>query len=155
VLFEQMGLTPKSRLPGLPSTVGEELLRVHVSYGRLIQALLRRFNGDAPVKQRTIKAFAHITGGGFVDNVPRVLPPRCDVIIRKGSWPVLPIFQVLQEKGGIDEAEMYQVFNMGIGMVAVVDPGIAEKVIRFAERRGVPAWTIGEVVRGGCKVKLQ
>ena len=104
---------------------------MHVSYGPLIQKLLKKFNADgvpasSPPKSRAgdafpaIKGLAHITGGGFVDNIPRVLPKNCDVVIRKGTWDVLPIFQLIQARGGVPEAELYQVFNMGIGMVVIV-----------------------------------
>ena len=72
-------------------------------------------------RNRVIKGLAHITGGGFVDNIPRVLPKKCDAVIKKGSWEVSPIFQLLADKGGVAEAELYQVFNMGIGMT--VDRG--------------------------------
>src|SRR6185503_10790264 len=93
VLFERMRLQPDSTLPELQSTVGEDLLQVHVSYGPLVQHLLKKFNGRA----RPIKGFAHITGGGFIDNLPRVLPAQCDAVIRRGSWKILPIFEVLQK----------------------------------------------------------
>src|SRR5260221_8611059 len=86
LFFEQMKLKPKSRVAGLKGSIGEELLKVHVSYGPLIQKLLGKFE---------VKGLAHITGGGFVDNIPRVLPKNCDVIVRKGSWDVLPIFQII------------------------------------------------------------
>ena len=122
-------------MPELRNTIGDELLKVHVSYGPLVQKLLKKFNvgqasrlsGSAPASAEgqagrlpTIKALAHITGGGFVDNIPRVLPEDCDVVIRKGTWDMLPIFKLIQAKGGVPEAELYQVFNMGIGMVVIV-----------------------------------
>src|SRR5438552_3959477 len=128
IFFEQMGLKPESHVAELGNRIGEELLRVHVSYGLLIQELLKEFNysrsdaGIAPV----VKGLAHITGGGFVENIPRILPKKCDVTIRKGSWEMLPIFEMIQAKGGVPEEELYQVFNMGIGMTVMVDPGKAE-----------------------------
>ena len=73
-----------------------------------------------------MKAFAHITGGGFIDNIPRVLPKSLDTVIRKGTWEMLPIFQIIAEKSGVPDAELYQVFNMGIGMVAIVAADQAE-----------------------------
>jgi phosphoribosylformylglycinamidine cyclo-ligase len=151
ILFEQMRLKPSSRLAELGNTVGDELLKVHVSYGPLIQALLKRFN---PGNRRGLKACAHITGGGFVDNIPRVLPRSCDVRIRKGSWEVLPIFQILQRKGGVPEAELYQVFNMGIGMTLIVAKEQADAVLRFVRARKATAWAIGEVVRGSGKTRM-
>src|SRR5262249_25160708 len=98
IFFEKLRLKPKSRVAGLDGTIGDELLKVHVSYGPLVQKLLSKFN--RPGKPRALKGLAHITGGGFVDNIPRVLPKNCDVVIRKGSWEVLPIFQILQARGG-------------------------------------------------------
>src|SRR5208282_6132504 len=92
--------------------------------------LLKRFN-PAPASRFTIRAFAHITGGGFVDNIPRVLPRKCDVVIRKGSWDMLPIFKIIEAKSGVPDAELYQVFNMGIGMVAIVSAAKAEAVLKF------------------------
>lgn len=160
VLFEQLKLTPQTHLPELGTTVGEELLKVHLSYGPLIQKLLRRFPGSPlPARGRRpapgpVHALAHITGGGFVDNIPRVLPPRCDVLIRKGTWEIPPVFRLLQERGRIPESEMYHVFNMGIGMVAIVEPDHADAILRFVRRQGHRAWLIGEVVRGHGQARL-
>ena len=79
------------------------ILKVHLSYGPIVQQLLKRFNRGST---QIIKGLAHITGGGFVDNIPRVLPTNCNAVIRKGSWPVLPLFQILQENGRVPEAEI-------------------------------------------------
>jgi len=156
ILFEQLKLKPSSRVTGLKGTLGDELLKVHLSYGSLVQALVKRFNPQhATAKARpAVRAFAHITGGGFVDNIPRVLPGDCDVVIRKGTWEVLPIFQMIAAKGGVPEAELYQVFNMGIGMTALVAPGQAEQVLKFIRARKHQAWVIGEVVRGRGRTRL-
>ena len=165
ILFERMRLRPDSYVPELRNTIGDELLKVHVSYGPLIQKLLRKFNaGDGPrlssispakrpSKGRrdaglTIKALAHITGGGFVDNIPRVLPGDCDVIIRKGAWEMPPIFKLIEGKGGVPEAELYQVFNMGIGMVILVAAGKADAVMKHIGAQGHQAWLIGQVAKG-------
>jgi phosphoribosylformylglycinamidine cyclo-ligase len=165
IFFERMGLKPWSYVPELRKTIGAELLKVHISCGPLIQKLLHKFNvGQASRLSRrpaagprtkdrrdarpTIKAFAHITGGGFVDNIPRVLPKGCDVIIRKGTWEMLPIFRLLQTRGGVTEAELYQVFNMGIGMVALVATDQADAILRFIRAQKQPAWLIGQVVMG-------
>jgi len=152
ILFEKLKLKPSSRVPCLAKSLGDELLAVHVSYGNLVQALIRRFNRTAP--RPPVRAFAHITGGGFVDNVPRVLPPKLDVVIRKGTWEMPPLFQLLEAKGGVDPAELYQVFNMGIGMVALVAPDTADAALRFIRSKGQTAWMIGEVVAGSgeCRV---
>jgi phosphoribosylformylglycinamidine cyclo-ligase len=95
-----------------------------------------------------IKALAHITGGGFVDNIPRVLSKDCDVIIRKGSWDILPIFRLIQEHGSVPEEELYQVFNMGIGMVLIVAADSASEVMRWLRSQKERHWLIGEVVEG-------
>jgi phosphoribosylformylglycinamidine cyclo-ligase len=148
VLFEQLKLKPTTYIAELGSAIGEELLKVHVSYGPLIQKLVRQFNAGRPSAAPAIKAFAHITGGGFIDNIPRVLPANCDVVIRKGAWEVLPIFQLLAAAGALPEEELYQVFNMGIGLVAVVAADRAAAVLRRVRSQKQAAWIIGEVVRG-------
>jgi phosphoribosylformylglycinamidine cyclo-ligase len=148
IFFEKLKLKPRSRVAGMRGTVGEELLKVHVSYGPLVQRLLKKFNGAKSSSSQTIKGIAHITGGGFVDNIPRVLPKNCDVVIRKGSWDMLPLFKIIQERGGVPEAELYQVFNMGIGMTIIVAAKQAHAVLRFIKSQRQKAWTIGEVVRG-------
>lgn len=152
VFFEKMKLKPRSRVPELGCCVGDELLKVHLSYGPLVQALLKRFN--KPGCARVIKGMAHITGGGFIDNIPRVLPKYCGVIIRTGTWPVLPVFDLIQKHGKVGQAEMHQVFNMGIGMIAIVSGVKADGILRSIRRRRHDAWVIGEVVRGRGKVKL-
>jgi phosphoribosylformylglycinamidine cyclo-ligase len=169
ILFEQLKLKPQSRVPGLKGTLGDELLKVHVSYGPLVQKLLKKFNWRDELresqskKSRTrgtrpsnaIRAFAHITGGGFIDNIPRVLPGNCDSIIRKGSWDMLPIFRLLAEKGGVPETELYQVFNMGIGMVTMVANERAHEVLNFIKANGHRAWIIGEVVSGSGQSRVE
>jgi phosphoribosylformylglycinamidine cyclo-ligase len=154
ILFGRMKLRVTSRVAELGVTVGEELLKVHVSYGRATQALLRRFNADAVPRERAVRALAHITGGGFYDNIPRVMPRGCDVILRRGSWEVPAIFRLLQGGGRVEEEEMYRVFNMGVGMVVVVAPERAGAVLRFLEVRGHRGWVIGEVTRGAGRVRL-
>ncbi len=156
IFFEQLKLKPTSRVPGLKGTVGQELLRVHISYGPLLQALLKRFNSKFKIQNSKcpIKAFAHITGGGFVDNIPRVLPKNLDVVIRKGSWDMLPIFQIIQTKSGVPEVELYQVFNMGIGMIAIVSADKADAVLNFIRAQKHKAWLIGEVVKGRGEARV-
>ncbi|MGZ8941067.1 MAG: AIR synthase-related protein, partial [Limisphaerales bacterium] len=152
-LFEELGLDPRSRVPELKNTLGAELLKVHISYGPVVQQLLKKFN--RPGKPLIIKGLAHITGGGFVDNIPRVLPMNCDVIIRKGTWPVLPIFTLIGEKGAVPEDEMYQVFNMGIGMTVFTPAAKADAVMDAIKASKLKAWTIGEVTRGRGDVLVQ
>lgn len=145
IVFEQMKLKPDSYVPELKNTIGEELMKIHISYLHIINKLIKKFNsGD----KKHIKAFAHITGGGFVDNIPRVLPRKCNAVIRKGKWETLPIFEFLIKNGNIDEEEVYQVFNMGIGMVAIVSGDEADKINRFINKNNQKSWIIGEIVKG-------
>ena len=157
IFFEEWKLKPKSYVAELKNKIGDELLKVHVSYGPLVQRLLKRFNSLFKARQSSlpVKAFAHITGGGFVDNIPRVLPDNCDVVIRKGSWDMLPIFKMIEARSGVPEEELYQVFNMGIGMVAVVSADKAEAVLKFIRSQKHPAWVIGEVVKGKGEARVE
>jgi phosphoribosylformylglycinamidine cyclo-ligase len=139
ILFETMGLKIGSCLPGSAVTVGEELLRVHKNY----QPLLAR------VPSGVIKGLAHITGGGLIDNLPRILPNNCDAVIDTKSWRVPRIFQTLRQKGNVDAREMYQVFNMGIGMVAIVSEREAKRTISKLKAK-----RIGRIERGAGKVHL-
>jgi phosphoribosylformylglycinamidine cyclo-ligase len=140
IFFEKMRLKPSSPLPASTITVGEELLRVHRNY----QPLLEK------IPAGVIKGLAHITGGGLIDNLPRILPPNCDAVIETKSWRVPSIFQILQKNGKVDAREMYQVFNMGIGMVAVV-----------AERNALSAMSllkakrIGRIASGSGRTVLK
>lgn len=152
IFFEQLKLKPHSRVAELGTTLGEELLKVHRSYGPVVQTLLRKFN--RPGRPRGIKGLAHITGGGFVDNIPRVLPRNCDVHVRKGSWEMLPVFRLLQDRGEVPEAELYQVFNMGIGMTLITAPAVADAALELARRGGHQGWVIGEVVKGRGKARV-
>ena len=152
IFFERMKLKPKSRVADLGTTIGDELLKVHVSYGPILQRLLKRFNrrGLPPI----VKGLAHITGGGFIDNIPRVLPETCDVVIRKGSWDVNPVFQIMKTKGGVAEEELYRVFNMGVGMVLIVSASKCDSILRSVRAYGRKAWVIGEVVKGRGRARM-
>jgi len=147
IFFERMKLKPTSHIAELRNSIGDELLKVHLSYGPLVQKLLKKFS-------LSVRAFAHITGGGFIDNIPRVLPKNCDAVIHKGTWEMLPIFQLMADRGGVAEAELYQVFNMGIGMVAIVASKETGALLRFIEREGHRAWLIGEIVRGRGEARM-
>jgi phosphoribosylformylglycinamidine cyclo-ligase len=152
IFFEDHKLRVSSRIPGLKATLGEEMLKVHVSYGPLVQSLLKKLNRSA--QNPLIKGLAHITGGGFVDNIPRVLPKKCDVVIRKGTWDLLPLFQWIADNGKVPEAELYQVFNMGIGMTVICDASKTAAVIKQAAAAGISAWQIGEVTKGYGRVQI-
>jgi phosphoribosylformylglycinamidine cyclo-ligase len=139
ILFKKMRLKIGSRLPGSNVTVGEELLRVHKNYQLRL----------AKATSGIIKGLAHITGGGLIDNLPRILPKNCDAVIDTKSWRVPPIFQILQRHGDVDPAEMYQVFNMGIGMVAVVSEGDVPRAMSILKAK-----RIGRTELGRGKTKL-
>jgi phosphoribosylformylglycinamidine cyclo-ligase len=152
IFFEDMGLKPSTKVKELGNRIGDELLKVHVSYGPVVQKLIKKFNPAG--KPRVIKGLAHITGGGFVDNIPRVLPKNCDVVIRKGSWDMLPIFKLIEQKSGVPEMELYQVFNMGIGMTVICAREKAAAVQKVIEADAHRAWVIGEVIKGSGIVRL-
>jgi phosphoribosylformylglycinamidine cyclo-ligase len=139
ILFEKLGLKPASRIAGLKHSLGEELLRVHKNYQPLLTKL----------PSGTIRGLAHITGGGLIDNVPRVLPADCDAVIETKSWRVPAIFEFLQREGKVDREEMYQVFNMGIGMVVIVAARDSDKVSRTLRAK-----TIGRIEKGSRKTRL-
>jgi phosphoribosylformylglycinamidine cyclo-ligase len=139
VLFEKMKLKPSSRLPGSSSRVADELLRVHKNYQPLL----------AKAPSGMIKGLAHITGGGLIDNLPRVLPEKCDAIIDTKSWRVPRLFEILQQNGKIDRKEMYQVFNMGIGMVAIVSERDGKRAMSLLRAK-----RIGRIERGTGKTRL-
>ncbi len=140
ILLRKMRLKVGSRLPGSSNTVGGELLRVHKNYQPLL----------AKIPSGVIKGLAHITGGGLIDNLPRILPPNCGAVIEAKSWKVPRIFQILQQNGKIDLREMYQVFNMGIGMAAVVAEHNADRAMSI-----LPAKRIGRIERGSGKTVLK
>ena len=140
ILFRKMRLKVTSRLPGSAKTVGQELLRVHKNYQPLL----------AKIPSGMIKGLAHITGGGLIDNLPRTLPANCDAVIETKSWRAPRIFRVLEENGKVDPQEMYQVFNMGIGMVAVVSERDAQRVMPMLKAK-----RIGQIARGNGRVRLK
>lgn len=146
ILFDQLKLKLSSKVEGLEGSLADELLKVHVSYGPLTQSMLGKFN--RPGKPHGIHALAHITGGGFIDNIPRVLPSKLDAVVEIGSWDVPPLFQLLRDRGGVDTTELHQVFNMGIGMCVVVAPDQADNILRTIHKAGFKAWSIGEITKG-------
>ena len=150
ILFEQAGLTVADRPEGLRGSLGEELLTPTRIYTRPMKHVL------APYRTRqVVKAIAHITGGGIVENVPRVLPPDVDVEINLGALPIPAIFGFLKEKGGIPDEEMVRVFNMGLGLILFVDSYFAGAVIRRLEESGEKAAVVGTVKRGKREVRVK
>ena len=139
ILFEKMRLKLNAKLSGLQRSLGEELLRTHKNY----QPLLARVPSDS------INGLAHITGGGLIDNIPRVLPKDCDAVVETKSWRVPPIFEILKENGRMDREEMYQVFNMGIGMVLIVAEKNQDRL-----KRALRARVIGRIEPGRGTTRL-
>lgn len=138
---------PVAELGGV--TLGDALLWPHRCYAPAILPLLEvppsPNNGGAGL---VIKAMAHLTGGGFVDNIPRVLPDGVGVEIDKGAWEVPPLFRLIQDKGGVSEVEMFRVFNMGIGFVLIVSSEAAEDTLARLRASGETAYRLGEAILG-------
>ncbi|MBK1878919.1 phosphoribosylformylglycinamidine cyclo-ligase [Pelagicoccus mobilis] len=158
VIFDQAKLTLKDKVPGTRQTVEKALMAPHTNYAPLLQPLLAEFNKGRSSKFRKDNAvfgIAHITGGGFTGNIPRILPEKVDVEIDTTTWEPLPIFKLIGEKGGIDFDEMYEVFNMGIGMTLVVDGKQADDVLAFCHAAGCKAVKVGQAVKGTGKVSLK
>lgn len=130
----------------LGGSLGETLLTPTQIYVKTILEL---------IKQYSIKGMAHITGGGFIENIPRMLPEGCGAAIRLGSWEMPPVFPMLTRLGSLDTRSAYNTFNMGIGMVLAVPAGEAEAVAAAAQALGQPAFVIGEVVEGSREVELR
>jgi phosphoribosylformylglycinamidine cyclo-ligase len=144
IIFEVCGYKPDDYIPELNSTIADELLKPHKSYVRSILKALAKFNANDFI----IKGMAHITGGGLRDNVPRILPDNCCALIKKDSWDMLPIFPFMQEKGNVAEEEMFRVFNMGIGMVIVINPEYTDKIIDELNLCGEKVYKIGKIIEG-------
>ncbi|HMC66756.1 MAG TPA: phosphoribosylformylglycinamidine cyclo-ligase, partial [Gemmataceae bacterium] len=150
VVFEHARLKIADFVPELGRTIGDELLEPTRIYVRAIKKILQHY----PVKKRVVRGLAHITGGGLVDNIPRILPPNRRVVIRRQSWTVPPVFTWIQRLGNIEQAEMDRVFNLGIGFVMIVSPYFAESIQRQLAEDRVPAWVIGDVREGGAGVEF-
>jgi phosphoribosylformylglycinamidine cyclo-ligase len=144
ILFTKMRVRLDDYHRALGCTFGEELLKVHRNYWPVIQKI------QIPKSEvrNCLHGVAHITGGGFYENIPRVLPKNCGAVIRRGSWDVLPIFKLLQDGGSVADDEMYRVFNMGIGMVLIVDPNSVRAVQKITKDNGIKSYLIGEICKG-------
>jgi len=132
-------------IESLGARLGDELLKPTRIYVGIVRSLVERFD---------IKGISHITGGGFIENIPRMLPEKHTARIVKGTWPVLPVFGLLQTVGDIKEKDMYNTFNMGIGMVMAVDGEIAGKVVEFLNSRKEKAFVIGEIIKGEAGIEI-
>jgi len=147
IVFEKLNLKTSSKVSELEAPIAEELLRVHRSYLKPVQTLL---------EGKLLKGMAHITGGGLLENIPRILPEETAVIIEK-AWPVPPLFSFLVQAGNVSEAERYRVFNMGIGMVLVIEPRNLSRVEFALNRMNEDFYLIGQVTenKGGVRVRIK
>ena len=145
VLLEHAGLKMDEVVPELGAKLGDVILTPTQIYVKTIKALLEKAE---------IKGMAHITGGGLLENIPRVLPKDTQVQIDSTTWPILPIFKVIQEKGNVEKREMFRTFNMGIGFVMILDKENAEKVKAACKEIDQAVYEIGKVVAGDKKVVI-
>ncbi|MEK4186058.1 MULTISPECIES: phosphoribosylformylglycinamidine cyclo-ligase [Paenibacillus] len=143
LLLEQEGYGLNDVLPELGAPLADVLLAPTKIYVKPLLALL---------EQLPVKGMAHITGGGFIENIPRVLPDNVDVEINYGSWPILPIFGLMQDKGNVSNRDMFTTFNMGIGLVLVVSAADGERALELLKASGEEAYIIGKVTEGERKV---
>jgi phosphoribosylformylglycinamidine cyclo-ligase len=134
VLLEKGNLGVNDKVSGLDKTVGLEMLEPTRIYVKPLLNLFKNFN---------IKGLVHITGGGFYDNIPRIIPQACRAVIKKGSWEIPPVFNVIKEIGNVEEKEMFRVFNMGIGMMIIVSEKECEDVLERLHVLGEKAYKIG------------
>jgi phosphoribosylformylglycinamidine cyclo-ligase len=144
IVFDWMKLGIDDAFPEMGQSVGQVLLAVHRSYATAVRPVLG-----------AVHALAHVTGGGIPGNLVRVLPPGCDAVVDAGSWPWPPLFRVLMRGGQVSRDEMRRVFNLGIGMIAIVARDDVEATIRAAEHATVPAWIIGEIRAGKGAVRFE
>ena len=146
LFFEIGGYDVNDMIPELDKSVGLTLLEPHINYTNHVFSILD--------KGLDVKGIAHITGGGLVENIPRILPNGCGVEIQKGSWPSLPVFDVMQSIGDVDENEMFRAFNMGIGMVFIVDSTDVNSV-KDALKDLTEVYEIGTIVSGDKSVIIK
>ncbi|MAE42225.1 phosphoribosylformylglycinamidine cyclo-ligase [Candidatus Woesearchaeota archaeon] len=145
VLFDHAKLNLNQKPKGLNCALKEELMKVHLSYFKPVNELLTKFE---------IKAMAHITGGGLIENIPRVLPENCSVELYQEKWRIPPIFELIQKHGNIPKDEMYRTFNMGIGFVLIVNKKYSEKILAQLKKYDFKSQVIGNVISGNKKVVI-
>lgn len=148
LIFEKALHTIDEKIPELDMTVGEALLKVHTNYTKPILEIL-----DSGID---VRGMAHITGGGFMENIPRVLPKNLDAEIKKGSWPILPIFSFIQKISDVSEQEMYTAFNMGIGITLIAPISEKIKITEIFEKHpDFKIYEIGKIIKGEGKTQLK
>ena len=145
LFFDVGGYSVNDTIPEFEESVGLTLLTPHTNYTNHILTIID--NGI------DIHGLAHITGGGIIENIPRVLPEDCSVEIRRGSWPALPVFNIMQSIGNVDREEMYRTFNMGIGMVVIVDAAEITKVKNSLKNLS-EVYRIGSVIQGKRRIRI-
>ncbi|HEU5039856.1 MAG TPA: phosphoribosylformylglycinamidine cyclo-ligase [Gemmatimonadales bacterium] len=143
IVFDQMGLGLDDRLGDTGATVAEALLAVHRSYFRGVMPVISRVHG-----------LAHITGGGIPGNLVRILPPGCEAVVDPSAWEMPPLFVILQQAGRVTTEEMRDVFNLGVGLIAVLPPDAVPAVQDAAAADGVTTWPVGEIRRGERAVRF-
>lgn len=148
IVFEHAGLNVNDRVDFSEQTVGEVLLEPTRLYVRAVRSVLSHYK----VKS-VVHGIAHITGGGLHENLARVLPASVDAVIERESWPVPAVFRWLQSLGGVDEAEMFRVFNMGVGLALVVSEYYAESIREQLAGMGMESWRIGRIVEGSGEAR--
>lgn len=156
--FTEHGLSPEDPLPGFRQKIGNALLKPHLNYSRFLRKALPRFNKASRASVRrgnAVYGAAHITGGGFTGNIPRVLPDGCSAVIRTQAWTPPPVFRALTAGGRIPFDEAYEVFNMGIGLVLAVDPAKLADIAACAADCGHKAVPIGHVTKGNRSITLE
>lgn len=146
VMFEKAGYKPEDKVELLGTTVGEAMLKPTRIYVKSVLGML---------EEAEVKGMAHITGGGFLENIPRVLPDDVDVVIEEGAWPVPPIFSLIESIGNIEKKEMYRTFNMGIGYVIICDQANALKICDYFTKIQEEVYLIGMVTKGEKKVVIK
>jgi phosphoribosylformylglycinamidine cyclo-ligase len=144
VLLEQEGMSLTEPIPELGRSLGDELLAPHRCYWPTVQPLLNR---------GLLKGLVHITGGGITDNTPRILPAGARAEVKLGSWPVLPIYDLIAGLGDVPPDDMLRTFNMGLGMLLIVAPRDIARVTSALKRRHEKFWNIGRIISGKPGVK--
>jgi len=143
IIFDTLKLSTRDPLPETGQSVADALLAVHKSYFKAVFPVLQHIHG-----------LAHITGGGIPGNLVRILPTGCEAVVQQGSWTLPPLFRLLQDAGKVSPAEMHDVFNLGVGMIAVLPPGQVSAAEAAAAHDGVKTWLLGEIRSGSGGVTI-